>query len=144
MTKKLSDVMSKNVISISPQQSIKEAADLMSRHNVGSLPVVENGQLKGMITDRDITLRSTAKGGNETAKVAECMTASNLVTASPTMDVTEASRIMSENQLRRLPVVDHQQMVGMISLGDVATEGTSEQEAGAALSNISSPSEPKI
>lgn len=144
MTKKLSDIMSKNVISVSPQQSIKEAAELMSRHNVGSLPVVENGQLRGIITDRDITLRSTAQGGNETAQVSECMTSSDLVTATPTMDVDEASRLMSEKRLRRLPVVDHHQMVGMVSLGDVATDGSAEHEAGAALSSISSPSQPKI
>ncbi len=143
MTKKLADIMSKNVVSVTPEQSLKEAAELMSQHNVGALPVVENGQLRGMITDRDITLRSTAKTGNETAKVSECMSSGNLITANTSMDVAEASRLMSDNQLRRLPVVDQNQMVGMVSLGDVATEFTSQQEAGAALSSISTPSEPK-
>lgn len=144
MPKKLADIMSKNVVSVSPQQSINEAAELMSQHNVGALPVVENGQLKGMITDRDITLRSTAKTGDETAKVSECMSSGHLVTASSSMDVAEASRLMSENQLRRLPVVDEQRMVGMVSLGDVATEESGQQEAASALSSISSPSEPRI
>ena len=79
MTQKLGDIMTKNVVSVSPEQSIEEAARLMSENNVGSLPVVENGQLKGIITDRDITLRSTAKGGNEKTKVSDCMSSLKVI-----------------------------------------------------------------
>jgi len=143
MTQKLSDIMTKNVISVSPNQTIEEAARLMSENNVGSLPVVENGQLKGIITDRDITLRSTAKGGNEKAKVAECMSSGNLVTGTPDMDAAQAAQIMAQHQIRRLPVVDHNQMVGMVSLGDLATENETQEEAGQALNTISTPSKPQ-
>ncbi|MFC4619018.1 CBS domain-containing protein [Camelliibacillus cellulosilyticus] len=142
MTQKLGDIMTPDVISVSPNQTIEEAAQLMSQYNVGSLPVVENGELKGMVTDRDVTLRSTAKGGNEKAKVADCMTAGNLVTGNPNMDVQEAAQMMAQHQIRRLPVVDHNHVVGMVALGDLATDG-SMHEAGTALNSISTPSEPE-
>ncbi|TCP29311.1 CBS domain-containing protein [Scopulibacillus darangshiensis] len=143
MTQKLGSIMTSNVISVAPNQSIKEAAELMSQYNVGSLPVVENGQLRGMITDRDITLRSTAKGGQENTSVSQCMTSQNLVSGTSEMDVHEASEIMAQNQIRRLPVVDNNKMVGMVSLGDFATQNDYQNEAGEALTNISTPSEPK-
>lgn len=143
MTQKLGDIMTKNVISVSPEQTIEEAAQLMSQNNVGSLPVVENGQLKGIITDRDITLRSTAKGGNEKAKVSDCMSSQQMVTGSPQMDTQEAAQMMSQHQIRRMPVIDQNHMVGMVSLGDLATEHETQNEAGQALNNISTPSEPQ-
>jgi CBS domain-containing protein len=143
MTNKLGDIMTKNVVSVSPNQSIEEAAQLMSQNNVGSLPVVENGQLKGIITDRDITLRSTAKGGNEKASVSDCMSSQNMVTGSPEMDTKEAVQMMSQHQIRRLPVVDQNNMVGMVSLGDLSTENETQNEAGQALNSISTPSKPQ-
>jgi CBS domain-containing protein len=143
MTKKLGDLMSKNVISVSPNSTIEEAANLMSQYNVGALPVVENNQLKGMITDRDITLRSTAKGGNEKETVANCMSSQNLVSGNPSMSADEAARVMAQHQIRRLPVVDQNQMVGMVALGDLATAQETQNEAGEALQSISTPSEPQ-
>ena len=135
--------MTKNVVSVTPDQSIEEAAQLMSQNNIGAIPVVENGQLKGIITDRDITLRSTAKGGNEKAKVSECMSSNNLVSGNTNMDAEQAARIMAEHQIRRLPVVENQQLVGMVSLGDLATENETQHEAGQALNTISTPSNPQ-
>ncbi|MBM7646845.1 CBS domain-containing protein [Scopulibacillus daqui] len=142
MGQNLGSIMHRNVISVSPQQSIKEAAELMKQNNVGSLPVVENGQLKGMLTDRDITLRSSADG-NLNKTVAECMTSKNLVTGTSNMDVHEAAEMMSQHKIRRLPVVENNQMVGMISIGDLATQDEYQNEAGEALTNISSPSKPE-
>ncbi|WP_188694250.1 CBS domain-containing protein [Pullulanibacillus camelliae] len=135
--------MTNHIVSVSPNQSIEEAAQLMSQNNIGALPVVENGQLKGIITDRDITLRSTAKGGNEKAKVSECMSNEHLVSGNPNMDVNEAAQIMAQHQIRRLPVIDNQQLVGMVSLGDLATENETQHEAGQALNTISTPSRPQ-
>ncbi len=135
--------MTKDVISVSPNQTIEDAARLMSQYNVGSLPVVENNQLKGIITDRDITLRSTAKGGNEKEMVANCMSNQNLVSGSPDMSADEASRVMAQHQIRRLPIVDQDQVVGMVALGDLATSNASEDEAGQALQSISTPSTPQ-
>ncbi|RYL95255.1 CBS domain-containing protein [Sporolactobacillus sp. THM7-4] len=138
MPQTLREVMSKNVISCSPNQTLKEAAQLMSQHNIGSLPVIESGKLLGMITDRDITLRSAAKGkDDDQTSVAECMTSNSLVSGTPDMDVHEAARLMSEKQIRRLPVIDNNQVIGIVSLGDLATEDRYQNEAGEALSGIS-------
>jgi CBS domain-containing protein len=143
MTEKLQNVMTQSVVSVSPDQSLKEAAALMSQYNVGSLPVVQNGQLAGIITDRDITLRSTAKGLDGNTTVSQCMTSGNLVSGNPTMDVHEAANLMAQNQIRRLPVVDNNNVVGMVALGDLATKNIYQNEAGQALTNISSPASPQ-
>ncbi len=136
MPQNLSQLMSKDVISVNPQQSIHEAAALMKEHNVGSIPVVENGQLRGIITDRDITLRSTAEGSSSDVPVQDCMS-TNLTVASSTMDAHEAAQLMSQHQIRRLPVVDNGQLVGMVAIGDLANEAIYQNEAGEALSDIS-------
>lgn len=142
MSDVIRNLMSQNVISVAPNQSIQEAASLMSQHNVGSLPVVENGQLRGMITDRDITLRSTAQGLDGNTTVSQCMS-TDLVQGTPDMDVHDAAKLMAQGQIRRLPVVENQRLLGMVSLGDLATRQPYENEAGEALSNISTPSQPK-
>ncbi|WP_211295891.1 CBS domain-containing protein [Alteribacillus bidgolensis] len=133
--------MTQNVATISPQQTVQEAAALMSQYNVGSIPVVENGQLRGMITDRDITLRSTAQGVAPSTPVSQCMT-QNLVFGNDNMDVHEAANLMAQNQIRRLPVVNNNQVVGMVAIGDLATQNIYQNEAGQALSSISTPSQP--
>ncbi|MBU8908677.1 CBS domain-containing protein [Desertibacillus haloalkaliphilus] len=141
MAQTLNEIMSKNVVSVSPQQSVQEAAALMSQYNIGSIPVVENGQLRGIITDRDITLRSTAQGSAANTPVSQCMTA-GVTAGSPTMDVHQAAQMMAQNQVRRLPVVDNNGVVGMVALGDLAVQNIYQNEAEQALSNISTPSRP--
>ncbi|WP_059103688.1 CBS domain-containing protein [Shouchella shacheensis] len=136
MPQNLSDLMSTNVFSVTPDQSIQEAATLMKEHDVGSIPVVENGQLTGIITDRDITLRSTAAGSSSDVPVSECMS-SHITSATSSMDVHEAAALMAEHQIHRLPVVDNGQLVGMLAIGDLATQDIYENEAGQALHDIS-------
>lgn len=132
--------MTSDIVSCSPNQTLKEAAELMSSHNIGSIPVINNGNLEGIITDRDITLRSAARGkDDDKVTVAECMTSSNLISGTPDMDVHEAARLMSEKQIRRLPIVENNRVVGIVSLGDLATENQFQDEAGKALSGISTP-----
>ncbi len=143
MSQTLRDIMTTNVVSVSPQQSIQEAARLMREHNVGALPVVENGQLKGIITDRDITIRSTAQGQEDNTPVSQVMSSST-VEASPDMDVHEAAQLMAQHQIRRLPVVENNRLVGMVALGDLATENIYQDEAQEALADISEPSEPNL
>jgi CBS domain-containing protein len=142
MAQTLRSIMSNNVVSVSPTQTVQEAAALMSQYNVGSIPVVENGQIRGIVTDRDITLRSTAQGQDGATPISQVMT-SNLVQGTPEMDVHEAATLMSQNQIRRLPVVDNNQVVGMVALGDLATENIYQNEAEQALSSISTPSKPQ-
>ena len=141
MPHSINEIMTKNVVSISSEQSIQEAANLMKQHNIGALPVVDNGQLKGIVTDRDITIRSTADGEAANTPVSECMT-NNITAATSNMDVHEAADLMAKQQIRRLPVVDNNQLVGMVAIGDLAEQNIYEDEAGEALSSISTPSEP--
>ncbi|HET7656689.1 MAG TPA: CBS domain-containing protein [Bacillales bacterium] len=139
----LRELMSQNVVTVTPNQTLEQAASLMSQYNIGSLPVVENGRLCGVITDRDITLRSTAQGKDGNATVSECMSSNNIVSASPDMAPQEAAQLMAERQIRRLPVVDNGQIVGMVALGDLATQNVYASEASHALSSISVPSQPQ-
>jgi CBS domain-containing protein len=140
---KVQDVMTKNVATVSPNQTVKEAAQIMSQKNIGALPVVENGQVKGMITDRDITLRTSAQGKDPASiRVSEVMT-NRVVTGTPNMSVQEAANVMAQHQIRRLPIVENNQIQGIVALGDIATNSASDQAAGQALTNISEPSQPQ-
>jgi len=135
--------MTKNVATVSPNQTVQEAAQIMSQKNIGALPVVENGQVKGMITDRDITLRTSAQGKNPAStSVSEVMT-NRVVTGTPNMSVQEAANVMAQNQVRRLPIVENNQLQGIVALGDIATNSASDQAAEQALTNISEPSQPQ-
>ncbi|SFA51576.1 CBS domain-containing protein [Parageobacillus thermantarcticus] len=140
---KVQDIMTKNVATVSPNQTVQEAAQIMSQKNIGALPVVENGQVKGMITDRDITLRTSAQGKNPAStSVSEVMT-NRVVTGTPNMSVQEAANVMAQNQVRRLPIVENNQLQGIVALGDIATNSASDQAAEQALTNISEPSQPQ-
>lgn len=134
--------MTKNVATVSPNQTVQEAAQLMSQKNVGALPVVENGQMKGIVTDRDITLRTTAKGLNASTPVSQVMSTS-LVTGTSNMSIQEAANVMSQHQIRRLPIVENNQLRGIVALGDIATNHASDEAAEQALTNISEPSQPQ-
>ncbi|MGM8365952.1 CBS domain-containing protein [Virgibacillus sp. W0181] len=144
MQHELRNVMTSNVETIQETQSIQEAAELMSARNIGSVPVVNNsGQMVGIITDRDITLRSTADGEAAQTPVSEAMTAQSIVQGTPDMSAQEAAQLMAQQQIRRLPVVENDQVVGMVALGDLAVDNMSDDAAGDALSSISNPSEPQ-
>lgn len=135
----VSELMTDNVISISPDEPASLAARLLFRHNIGAVPVcTEDGRLRGIVTDRDIVLRCVAAENDpETTPVREIMSR-GLVTVSPTDDVREAARQMAESQIRRLPVVESGKLVGMLALGDMAKTHSFDMEASKALSEISS------
>ncbi|KAA0560630.1 CBS domain-containing protein [Rossellomorea aquimaris] len=128
------DIMSTNVEAASNQDSLQSVASKMSSKNVGSVPVVENGQVVGMVTDRDIATRGLTQGAQ--GNVSQVMS-QQVVTISPDASVEEASALMSQHQVRRLPVVENGQLVGMLALGDLAVQQQSDQSAGSALSGIS-------
>ncbi|MEC0722883.1 CBS domain-containing protein [Bacillus haynesii] len=134
----ISNAMSRQVVTISSNQTVQEAAELMSRHNIGAIPVVDQGVLKGMITDRDITLRTTAEGQDGQTPVSNVMT-TNVVSGNPNMSLEEASQLMAQSQIRRLPIVDNNHLVGILALGDLAVNEMSNESAGQALTNISTP-----
>lgn len=136
MTQRLRDIMTQNVATVQPHQSIAEAAKIMEDYNVGAVPVVENGQCVGMITDRDITVRAVAGHMDHNTRVNSIMT-KNILTASANTTVHEAADMMARHQIRRLPVVDNNQVAGIVALGDLAVQNIYENEAGEALANIS-------
>lgn len=134
---KLRDIMSREIASLNWDDTIERAAQLMKQYNVGSIPICNQNKLIGIVTDRDITLRSVASGQSSTSnRVSEIMT-SNPAVGSPDMDVHDATKIMSEKQIRRLPIVENDNLVGMVALGDISVEPTLQDNAEIALKNIS-------
>jgi len=133
------DIMSTDIVSLNSEDSIERAAQMMKQFDVGSIPVCNQEKLIGVVTDRDITLRSVAAGSDSThQKINDVMT-SNPVTGSPDMDVHDAARIMSEQQIRRLPIIKNNNLVGIVSLGDISVEPNLQDNAEEALKNISEP-----
>jgi CBS domain-containing protein len=118
----LRKIMTRNVEVIRPDATLEEAAEKMKTRNVRALPVCDRKRVVGMITDRDITVRATAEGCDpKTAKVREAMTP-DIIYCFEHQDVHEAARIMEEHQIRRLVVVNgDKQLVGIVSLCDLAT-----------------------
>jgi CBS domain-containing protein len=138
---KISDLMTPNPRTVTAEDSLQHAAQIMDELNVGVLPVCENGRLMGVLTDRDIVVRSVSVGQDPfTTRVDSVMTIEPR-TLRPDDSVQEALRVMEQQQLRRLPVLDARGLlVGIVSLGDLAAAGT--PEAGQALEDISTPAQP--
>lgn len=134
---KLCDVMTKEVTSLNVDDTAQTAAQMMQENNVGSIPVCRDGKIAGIITDRDITLRAVSKGENISSIKVSSIMSSNPVTGDSNMDVHEAAKLMAENKIRRLPVVENNTIVGILSLGDLAVEPKFGNEAGDALTRIS-------
>ena len=135
---KVSDVMTREVQTISPNQTAKEAASFMLSTDSGSIPVTDGERLVGMITDRDIAVRGVAKGNGPDTPVSELMT-KDCITAREDDDVSTIASKMSEAQVRRLPVIDgDEKLCGIVSLGDLSRDGD-DQSASQALAGISQP-----
>ena len=135
---RVSECMTREVQLANPNDTIADAAKAMAHLDAGVLPVRENDRLIGMITDRDIAIRGVAQGKGPNAKVSEVMNA-EVKYCFDHQEVGEVLRQMAELKLRRMPVLDKdKRLVGIISLGDMATNGRSDQ-AGNALSDISMP-----
>jgi CBS domain-containing protein len=130
------DVMTTNIEYCTPLDNVYEVAVKMRDLNVGAIPIVDSGQLIGMITDRDLVVRGIAEKRSGSNQVTNVMS-EKLITISPDASLEEASRMMAEHQIRRLPVVENGRLVGIVSLGDLAINKMSDQIAGVALSEIS-------
>jgi len=127
--KKVKDVMVQSVTAIDASAPLTEAAEKMRQANVGVLPVIENGRVRGVITDRDLVIRAMARGSDpRSTRVAECHT-SNVVCARPDWDLQEAMDRMAEHQVGRLPVVDEsERLLGIVTLGSLALRAKREDE----------------
>jgi CBS domain-containing protein len=142
MMQLISEIMTRDVMTVSPQESIRRAAQMMDELNVGAIPVCDGQKLVGMITDRDITVRAIAVGNSpENTTVGEIMS-SEVRWCFDDQAVDEVMEQMRDVQIRRIPVMDHhtKNMVGIVSLGDLATKHSAEVDR--TLEKISSPSEP--
>ena len=132
------DLMNPGVVSVEPTSTAAAAARLISRHNVGALPVCGgDGKLRGVVTDRDIVLRCIAAEEDPAQTPVRDIMTRSCVTVSPNADCREAARLMSAQQVRRLPVVEEGKVVGMLSLGDLAKCHRFDMEAAQALCEIS-------
>ena len=135
---KVSEVMTREVQTVSPDQPVQQAAGFMLSADAGAIPVTENGRLIGMITDRDIAVRGIAKGYGPDTPVRELMT-DDLVIVRISDDIEDAASKMSDAQVRRLPVIDDQEcLCGIVSLGDLSRE-SDEDTAAEALAGVSQP-----
>ena len=135
---KVSEVMTRDVQTVRPDQTAREAASFMLRADAGAIPVAEGERLLGMITDRDIAVRGVAEGHGPDTPVRELMS-NDMVCAHIDDDIEDAANKMSEAQVRRLPVVDQdERLCVIVSLGDLARESDSEC-AHEALEGVSQP-----
>ncbi|MBA4263961.1 MAG: CBS domain-containing protein [Comamonadaceae bacterium] len=137
----LRDLMTSYPVTVGPNDSVQHAAHLMDDFNVGALPVCNGSRIVGLVTDRDITVRATAVGLNPNLTPVHRVMSSPVRMCALHQGVPEVLRLMSSMQIRRVPVVDgDQQLIGMVSLGDIAERfpgGTDD-----ALRNISTPARP--
>ena len=118
---KISQCMTRDVLTVAPDQPIQEAAKLMLRGDTGSIPVCDGDHLIGMITDRDISVRAVADGRDASTPVRETMT-KELTFCFEEDDVEKVAMQMSTSKVRRLPVVsrNEKELVGIVSLGDIS------------------------
>jgi len=135
---KISEVMTRDVTTVRPDQTAREAASFMLQEDAGSMPVSDGDRLVGMITDRDIAVRGVAKGHGPETPVRDLMTGDILCVRSDD-DVEEVASRMSQAQVRRLPVVDsNEKLCGIVSLGDLSRR-TDGETAHHALDGVSAP-----
>ena len=135
---RISDVMTRDVATVRPDQTAREAANFMLNSDAGSIPVTEGDRLIGMITDRDIAVRGVAMGHGPDTPVSDIMT-SGIVCAREDDSIEDVASKMSEAQVRRLPVIDDsEKLIGIVSLGDLSRE-TDGETAHHALEGVSAP-----
>jgi CBS domain-containing protein len=136
----VSDILTRDVETLPPSATVKEAAQRMRSADIGSLPVCDGRRLLGMVTDRDITIRITAEGRDAASTpVLEAMTP-DVAFVFEDQDVREAARVMQDRQIRRLPVVNREKhLVGIVSIGDLAVAGD-DRTSGDTLQQVSEPS----
>lgn len=135
---KCSEVMTRNPRTCEPTDTVQQAAQLMKSEDVGPIPIAsKDGNLEGIITDRDIVLKVVAEGRDpKTTKLSEVMT-TDIVTCAPDGDIEDTLNLMEDHQVRRIPVVEGNRLVGIISQADVATKLESPEKTAEMVEEIS-------
>ena len=136
------EIMTRDVTALAPSCSIAEVAQTMRHLDVGSIPLVQEGRLVGVITDRDITIRVVADGLDPHLEQAEMHMTRDPITVTPDTSTDEAGQVMAREQIRRLPVVEQGRLVGYLALGDLALQNK-DKKVGQTLEQISEPSQPE-
>lgn len=135
------DIMTRNIVTVLPDATVREVARMMDELNVGALPVCDGATLLGIITDRDIVVRATADGMRPDATPVHVVMTEDVCWCYEDDPVEEIQREMSRRQIRRMPVLDKDdRLVGIVTLGDLAEDRA--PGAGDTLRSISSPAEP--
>ena len=130
------ELMTRNIVRVNSKTSVREIVMLMRSYDTGVVPVCNNGHVIGIITDRDIVSRLLADGVSIVGKLAEDIMTSKVVTCHRDQKVSEIAAIMGDHQIRRLPVINRDNLiVGMVTVGDIAREA-SEHVAGETLGEI--------
>jgi CBS domain-containing protein len=140
MAKSVRDAMTGDPRSIGATASVVEAARLMREQHIGSLPITDGEKLVGMITDRDITTRVVAEAADPKVISVEDVYSRDLVSVEPDNDLQEALQLMARHQVRRLPVVENDRLVGIVAQADIAL-GENEKKTGELVEAISEPSD---
>ena len=134
MTRKMRDIMSPAPVCMAPGESVSAAAQAMRQHGIGTVLVLADGRLSGLVTDRDITVRVLAENRDpRTTRIGD-ICSGDLVVLGPDDDVEEAARLVRERAVRRIPVLADGRPVGIVSIGDLALE----EDPTSALSGVSS------
>jgi CBS domain-containing protein len=135
----VTDVMTRNVRTLKPGNTVADAAKAMEELDVGVIPVCEGDTLVGMVTDRDIVVRAVAQGLDGDTPLAKVMS-TDIRTARESDDLDTVLADMASSQIRRLPVLDAEEhLIGIISIGDIAVKGQDEEDVGQSLGEISTP-----
>ncbi|MGP4077751.1 CBS domain-containing protein [Halobacillus sp. K22] len=121
----LKEYMKTNTVTCDASDNLSELAKCMREEDIGFVPVVEQGNYAGVVTDRDIVVKGLAKGSPDNVKASDIMT-EKIITGSSDMDVAEAARLMQDHQIRRLLVVDNEKISGVVSIGDIGVQGSDE------------------
>lgn len=135
---KIKDIMTENPQVLTENSTVKNAADLMEKNDIGAIPVTdsENGTLKGIVTDRDIIVRCISKDLETNATEIKDIMTEKVIFVCPENSVTESSRLMAKNKVRRLPVCENGKVVGMVSLGDISRSKMMFAETASAFCDI--------
>jgi len=130
------DVMTRALASVPPQTPVAKVASMMRDLNIGDVLVMDEGKLRGIVTDRDLTINVLTNGAKSDAPVERYMS-TDVVTGAPDWSLAQVADVMGKHQIRRLPIVENDNVIGIVSLGDVALHTTQRETVAKSLKNIS-------
>ncbi|GAB2758349.1 CBS domain-containing protein [Streptomyces bullii] len=130
MAQHVRDIMTSDPVTVEPQTSVAQVARIMRDEDLGAVLVTDGDELRGLVTDRDLVVRSLCEGGDPEQTTVAGACSDDLVTVTPDEDLDHAVELMREHSVRRIPVVDHGHPVGIVSLGDLAMERDPESALG--------------